>query len=99
MPIVKWHKLINFYVHDVAPYIASPVADIIGRKYTLLSSSLFFLLSYVLLILTCNVPQILVARLIQGLGVGFVMTVQTMYIGEIASDDCRYKLIFILFCN
>lgn len=32
------------------------------------------------------------ARLLQGFGVGFVMTAQTMYIGEIASDDCRGAL-------
>jgi MFS family permease len=36
------------------------------------------------------------------MGVGFVMTVQTMYIGEISSDDCRGALgslmqLFIMF--
>lgn len=76
----------------VGPYIAGPLADKIGRKWTLLSSSVFYILSFILLILTCNVPQIYVARLMQGLGVGFVMTVQTMYIGEISSDDCRGAL-------
>lgn len=44
------------------------------------------------MILTCNVPQIYIARLLQGFGVGFVMTAQTMYIGEISSDDCRGAL-------
>lgn len=29
------------------------------------------------------------ARLLQGFGVGFVMTVSPMYCGEIASDDSR----------
>lgn len=33
-----------------------------------------------------------IARLLQGFGVGFVMTAQTMYIGEISSDDCRGAL-------
>lgn len=32
------------------------------------------------------------ARFLQGFGDGFVMTAQTMYIGEIASDDCRGAL-------
>jgi MFS family permease len=72
--------------------MAGPLTDMIGRKWTLLSSSVFFILSYILLILTCNVPQIYIARLLQGFGVGFVMTAQTMYIGEIASDDCRGAL-------
>lgn len=75
-----------------APFVAGPLADIIGRKWTLLSSSIFFILSWLLMILTCNVPQIYIARLLQGFGVGFVMTAQTMYIGEIASDDCRGAL-------
>lgn len=72
--------------------MAGPLTDMIGRKWTLLSSTVFFILSWILLILTCNVPQIYIARLLQGFGVGFVMTAQTMYIGEIASDDCRGAL-------
>jgi MFS family permease len=75
-----------------APFVAGPLADMIGRKWTLLCSSMFYMLSWVLLILTCSVPQIYIARLLQGFGVGFVMTAQTMYIGEIASDDCRGAL-------
>lgn len=71
------------------PFIAGPMADKWGRKITLLISSIFFLLSYILLVTTKSVGQIYAARLIQGLGVGFVMTAQPMYIGEIASDDCR----------
>lgn len=57
-----------------------------------MSSALFFILSYILLLTTNNVIQIYVARLIQGFGVGFVMTVQPMYIGEIASDSVRGAL-------
>lgn len=63
-----------------------------GRKLTLISSSIFFVLSFVLLALTCSVPQIYIARFLQGFGVGFVMTVQPMYIGEISSDDTRNAL-------
>lgn len=82
----------QFVLSYLAPFVAGPLADIIGRKWTLLSSSIFFILSWLLLILTCNVPQIYIARLLQGFGVGFVMTAQTMYIGEISSDDCRGAL-------
>lgn len=45
-----------------------------------------------LLLTTSTVGQLLAARLIQGFGVGFVMTVQTMYIGEIASNEYRGAL-------
>uniref|UniRef100_A0A1L8DIJ3 Facilitated trehalose transporter Tret1 n=2 Tax=Nyssomyia neivai TaxID=330878 RepID=A0A1L8DIJ3_9DIPT len=76
----------------IAPFIAGPLADKIGRKWTLLSSTGFFVISWILLITTNNIPQMYVARLFQGFGVGFVMTVQTMYIGEIASDQFRGAL-------
>uniref|UniRef100_A0A182P8W7 Facilitated trehalose transporter Tret1 n=1 Tax=Anopheles epiroticus TaxID=199890 RepID=A0A182P8W7_9DIPT len=76
----------------IAPFIAGPLAERIGRKYTLLGSSAFFIVSWVLLLTTQTVVQVLVARFLQGLGVGFVMTVQTMYIGEIASSEYRGAL-------
>lgn len=33
-----------------------------------------------------------IARFLQGLGIGFVMCVQPMYIGEISTDDVRGAL-------
>ncbi|XP_058455389.1 facilitated trehalose transporter Tret1 [Malaya genurostris] len=76
----------------IAPFIAGPLAQRFGRRLTLLGSSAFFIVSWILLLTTNNIVQLLVARLIQGFGVGFVMTVQTMYIGEIASDQYRGAL-------
>uniref|UniRef100_U5ESS0 Facilitated trehalose transporter Tret1 n=1 Tax=Corethrella appendiculata TaxID=1370023 RepID=U5ESS0_9DIPT len=76
----------------IAPFAAGPLADRFGRKLTLLGSTVFFALSWILLLTTTTVAQILVARLFQGFGVGFVMTVQTMYIGEIAEDSVRGAL-------
>lgn len=76
----------------IAPFIAGPLAGQIGRKLTLLGSSVFFVISWILLLVTSSVGLVLAARLIQGFGVGFVMTVQTMYIGEIASNEYRGAL-------
>lgn len=76
----------------IAPFIAGPLAENFGRKLTLLGSSAFFILSWIILICTSSVGALLAARLIQGFGVGFVMTVQTMYIGEIASNEYRGAL-------
>ncbi|XP_055850759.1 facilitated trehalose transporter Tret1-like [Episyrphus balteatus] len=76
----------------VTPFVAGPLAGMIGRKWTMLSSSLFFLIAYILLLLAHDVWLIYIARLIQGFGVGFIMTVQPMYVGEIATDDCRGAL-------
>lgn len=76
----------------IAPFIAAPCAERFGRKLTLLGSSAFFIVAYVLLLTTGTVVQVLVGRFLSGLGVGFVMTVQTMYIGEIASNEYRGAL-------
>lgn len=76
----------------IAPFIAGPLAGQIGRKLTLLGSSVFFVVSWILLLVASSVGLVLAARLIQGFGVGFVMTVQTMYIGEIASNEYRGAL-------
>lgn len=76
----------------IAPFIAGPCAEKFGRKLTLLGSSAFFIVSWVLLLTASAIGQLLAARLIQGFGVGFVMTVQTMYIGEIASNEYRGAL-------
>lgn len=72
-----------------APFIAGPLADKIGRKYTLLSSTVFFVLAYILTLTVKNVGMLYAARLVMGFGVGFVMTAQPMYVGEISTDDCR----------
>uniref|UniRef100_A0A1Y9H2R2 Facilitated trehalose transporter Tret1 n=1 Tax=Anopheles dirus TaxID=7168 RepID=A0A1Y9H2R2_9DIPT len=91
--LVAMGALIGAYGSAVsAPFIAGPLAERIGRKYTLLGSSVFFIVSFILLLTAHTVVQVLVARFLQGLGVGFVMTVQTMYIGEIASSEYRGAL-------
>uniref|UniRef100_A0A182J8U1 Facilitated trehalose transporter Tret1 n=1 Tax=Anopheles atroparvus TaxID=41427 RepID=A0A182J8U1_ANOAO len=76
----------------IAPFAAAPLAEKFGRKMTLLGSSALFIVSWVLMLTAATVVQVLVGRFIQGLGVGFVMTVQTMYIGEIASNQYRGAL-------
>ncbi|XP_067616732.1 facilitated trehalose transporter Tret1-like isoform X2 [Eurosta solidaginis] len=72
-----------------APFVAGPLADRIGRKWVLLISSAFFVVAYALMLIASEVWMLLLARLIQGFGVGFVFTVQPMYVGEIATDAVR----------
>lgn len=72
--------------------MAGPLADKIGRKRTLLYSALFLLTSYVILMLSSKVWQLLVGRFLQGFGVGFIFTAQPMYIGEISTDSVRGAL-------
>ena len=85
--------VINNYIHFlIAPFVAGPLSDRIGRKRTLLSSSVFLIASYIVMLAAGNVEMLLLGRFLQGFGVGFIMTVLPMYIGEIASDAVRGAL-------
>ncbi|XP_075148733.1 facilitated trehalose transporter Tret1-like [Haematobia irritans] len=73
----------------IAPFIAGPLADKIGRKWTLLCSSFFLAISYLLMMIAHHVSIILLGRVLQGFGAGFVMTVIPMYVGEISTANVR----------
>lgn len=48
-----------------APFGAGPLADIVGRKWALLTSTIFYVVSYILLVTATSVGQMYAARLIQ----------------------------------
>ncbi|XP_061393894.1 facilitated trehalose transporter Tret1-like [Musca vetustissima] len=72
-----------------APFAAGPLADKIGRKWSLISSSIFLVAAFVLMMLAHNVGLLLLGRFLQGFGAGFVMTITPMYVGEISPDNVR----------
>jgi MFS family permease len=72
--------------------VAGYLANKIGRKWTLLSSSLFSVTSWILLATTTTVIQIYVAKVLHGICIGFTLSVQAMYVGEIATDNRRGAL-------
>lgn len=69
--------------------LASPCTSNIGRKQTLLISALFFITSFLILILTDNLLGIYIARFLQGIGDGIAMVALPIYVGEISSVECR----------
>lgn len=73
----------------VSPIPASYLADRIGTKKTLLLAAIPYIIGWILVMLARNVPTIYVSRLISGLGYGIAYTAAPMYLGEIASDECR----------
>lgn len=73
----------------VGPILFAPLPGIIGRKWSLLLSSLFFVASFLILIFTHDIISIYIARFLQGCGSGVVMVILPMYTGEIASAECR----------
>lgn len=49
----------------IAPFVAGILAEKIGRRWTLLSSSIFFIVSFVMLGTASSIGVILAARLLQ----------------------------------
>lgn len=70
----------------------APLPEWIGRKWSLLVNALLFISSFLILIYTQNITAIYIARFIQGFAAGVCNSVLPMYVGEIASPDCRWKL-------
>ncbi|XP_055905147.1 facilitated trehalose transporter Tret1-like isoform X1 [Eupeodes corollae] len=76
----------------LASFFSGPLAGRIGRKPTLLLSSLFFSVSFILFIFGMKVWILCLGRFIQGLGAGLASSTVPIYIGEIAPDECRGAL-------
>ncbi|KAJ8932854.1 hypothetical protein NQ318_017799 [Aromia moschata] len=74
------------------------LADKIGRKHTLMSCAIPYIVSYLMLAFSNVSILYYVARSITGCAVGGVFTVISMYIGEIATDSNRGALGSILNC-
>ncbi|XP_063918677.1 facilitated trehalose transporter Tret1-like [Zophobas morio] len=74
------------------PFIYGYLADKIGRKFTLMSIGIPFLVAYLMLAFSEIVELYYVARIIIGVAIGGVFTVIPMYTGEIAEDSNRGAL-------
>ncbi|XP_049880712.1 facilitated trehalose transporter Tret1-like [Pectinophora gossypiella] len=85
----SWIVSLMILCSAVSPIPASYLADRIGTKKTLLLAAVPYIIGWILVMLAGNVPTIYVSRLISGLGYGIAYTTAPMYLGEIASDECR----------
>ena len=79
--------------------IAGDVADIIGRKWTVILGCFIYMLGVVIQMVTGaanstggNLGLIVAGRLIAGLGVGFESAVVILYMSEIVSVQSRSYL-------
>lgn len=71
---------------------SGPTSDWIGRRPMLIISSVFFFLSGLVALWAPNVYVLLVARLLEGLGTGLVVTVVPICISETAPSEIRGTL-------
>ncbi|KAL8130701.1 hypothetical protein V2J09_019856 [Rumex salicifolius] len=65
------------------------ISDMVGRRPMLILSSLFYFISGLVMIWSPNVYVLLVARLIDGFGIGLAVTVVPIYISETAPSEIR----------
>lgn len=73
----------------IGPFLFCHLADKMGRKYTLLSSGVPFLVCYLILAFGKIVELFYVARLVMGLTVGGVFSLVPIYAGEVSDKDMR----------
>ncbi|KAI3824233.1 hypothetical protein L1987_05683 [Smallanthus sonchifolius] len=65
------------------------VADAVGRRPMLVISSMFYFVSGLVMFWSPNVYVLLVARLLDGFGIGLAVTLVPLYISETAPSDIR----------
>ncbi|XP_073963516.1 facilitated trehalose transporter Tret1 [Choristoneura fumiferana] len=74
------------------PFIGGFLAARIGRKWSLLLSSVPLFVGWILIAAATNVAFLYSGRIFWGVAVGMIFTVSPMYCAEIATDDVRGAL-------
>ncbi|GFQ06790.1 monosaccharide-sensing protein 2 [Phtheirospermum japonicum] len=65
------------------------ISDLIGRRPMLITSSVFYFLSGLIMLWSPNVYVLLLARLLDGFGIGLAVTLVPLYISETAPSEIR----------
>jgi len=68
---------------------SGPVSDIVGRRPMLVASSLLYFAGGLIMLWSPNVLVLLLARLVDGFGVGLAVTLVPVYISETAPPEIR----------
>merc|ERR1712072_520656 len=73
--------------------IAGDVADIIGRKWTIIAGCLIYIVGVILQVANEGLGLIVAGRLVAGLGVGFESAIVILYMSEICPKKVRGALV------
>jgi MFS family permease len=71
---------------------SGPVSDMVGRRPMLILSSVLYFLSGLIMLWAPNVYVLLLARLVDGFGIGLAVTLVPLYISETAPSEIRGQL-------
>lgn len=73
--------------------IAGDVADFIGRKFTIVTGCLIFIIGIIIQVASSRVGVLAAGRFIAGLGVGFESAIVILYMSEITPKKVRGALV------
>lgn len=82
----------SFITGTVVTIFSGAVSDMIGRRPMLITSSVMYFLSGLVMFFAPNVAVILVARIVNGVAIGLAYTLNPLYISEVAPADIRGQL-------
>ncbi|WP_334311364.1 MFS transporter [Pectobacterium sp. A5351] len=77
-------------------WLLGPLSDRVGRRPVLLTGSLIFTFSCVVMLFTSSMEQYLVARFVQGTSIGFISTVGYVTVQEVFGQTRAIKLMAII---
>lgn len=79
----------SFLTGTFVTIFSGTVSDILGRRPMLITSSIMFFFSGLVMSWAPNVPVVLLSRLFNGIALSLTMTLTPLYISEIAPPDIR----------
>jgi len=82
----------SFITGTVVTIFSGAVSDMVGRRPMLITSSVMFFLSGLIMFWAPNVAVILVARIVNGVAIALAVTLNPLYISEVAPADIRGQL-------
>lgn len=77
--------MLHGYIFFLGPFIGGLASSTIGRKWGLLSSSIPFLVGWILVVVATDVGFIYAGRVLWGVGMGMVFSISPVYCTEIAT--------------
>jgi len=82
----------SFIIGTIVTIFSGAVSDMIGRRPMLITSSVMFFVSGLIMLWAPNVVVILLARIVDGVAIALAVTLNPLYISEIAPADIRGQL-------
>ena len=82
----------SFITGTIVTIFSGAVSDMVGRRPMLITSSIMYFLSGLVMFFAPNVTVILVARIVDGVAIALAVTLNPLYISEVAPADIRGQL-------